>query len=144
MFLGAIKLPFHRKCSLSTLRHINPTQCHVFLSITSSLLFWNNMGFLHFFFMWLSPPLLLVVSVILRHGSPLRKPFYFLGGMLRGAPLWASMPKYIALSRRAFFMTWKTTCNKSHLLSLIDANRQWSKSKETKSYTQLHSNVNRP
>jgi len=34
MFLGSIKLPFHRNCSLSPLRHINPTQYSVFLSIT--------------------------------------------------------------------------------------------------------------
>jgi len=49
--------------------------------------------------------LLLVVSVTLRNGSLLRKPFHFLGGVLRGLPLWASILKYIAPSRRASFMT---------------------------------------
>jgi len=34
MFVGSIKLPFHRKWSFSTLRHIKLTQCRVFLSIT--------------------------------------------------------------------------------------------------------------
>jgi len=130
MFLGSIKLPFQGKCSLSTLRHINPTQCSVFLSITKihhpifpALLEQH----------WVSPFFLDVAKFITPFGrlSPLdmvvlwKKTFYFLGGVLRGVSLWASMPKCIAPSRKVSFMTWKTTCNKPHLTSIPFVVAHW-------------------